>query len=68
MAKAIEELPPRGKQAFKLHRYDGLTYKEIAQVMDVSVKTVESQMMRTLKKLRASLSHLLPFIVLAITS
>jgi RNA polymerase sigma-70 factor (ECF subfamily) len=58
--REIETLPPRSKMAFKLHRYDGLTYKEIAEVMDISVKTVESQMSRTLKRLRERLSHLLP--------
>jgi RNA polymerase sigma-70 factor (ECF subfamily) len=55
----IEALPARSKMTFKLHRYDGLTYKEIAEVMDVSVKTVESQMTRTLKRLRKRLSYLL---------
>lgn len=57
--REIEKLPARSKMTFKLHRYDGLTYKEIADVMDVSVKTVESQMTRTLKRLRERLSHLL---------
>ena len=58
--KAIEDLPPRSRMTYKLHRYDGLTYEEIAEVMEVSVKTVESQMTRTLKKLRERLSYLLP--------
>ncbi len=64
--KAIEELPPRSKMTYKLHRYDGLTYQEIADVMDVSVKTVESQMTRTLKMLRERLSYLLPFLLVAV--
>lgn len=64
--KAVEELPPRSKMTYKLHRYDGLTYREIAEVMDVSVKTVESQMTRTLKILRERLSHLLPFLLVAL--
>jgi RNA polymerase sigma-70 factor (ECF subfamily) len=55
----VEALPSRSKMTFKLHRYDGLTYKEISEVMDVSVKTVESQMTRTLKRLRKRLSYLL---------
>ncbi len=58
--REIEALPARSKMIFKLHRYDGLTYKEIAEVMDISIKTVESQMTRTLKRLRERLSHLLP--------
>ncbi|SMO62765.1 RNA polymerase sigma-70 factor [Fodinibius sediminis] len=66
--REIEALPPRSKMTYKLHRYDGLTYSEIAEVMDVSVKTVESQMTRTLKRLRKRLSHLLPFLVVAFFS
>lgn len=62
---AIEELPKRSKMTYKLHRHDGLTYEEIANVMDVSVKTVESQMTRTLKILRERLSYLLPFFAVA---
>src|SRR5699024_1041909 len=52
----IEALPSRSKMTFKLHRYDGLTYQEIADIMHVSTKTVESQMTRTLKRLRERLS------------
>ncbi len=63
--KEIEALPSRSKMTYKLHRYDGLTYREIAEVMDVSVKTVESQMTRTLKRLRKRLSYLLPFLLVA---
>lgn len=66
IATAIEELPQRSKMTYKLHRYDGLTYQEIAEVMEVSVKTVESQMTRTLKILRERLSYLLPFLLIAL--
>lgn len=65
---AIEELPPRSKMTYKLHRYDGLTYEEIADVMDISIKTVESQMTRTLKTLRERLSWLLPFLIIALVA
>ena len=61
--KAVEELPERSKMTYKLHRHDGLTYQEIAEVMDVSVKTVESQMTRTLKILREKLAYLLSFLL-----
>jgi len=57
---AIDELPFRAQQVYTLHREDGLTYQEIAEVMDISVKTVESQMSRALDILRASLSKYLP--------
>lgn len=55
--KAIEALPDRARQIYKLSRKDGLTYKEISDVLDISPKTVESQMSRALKILRKSLSE-----------
>jgi len=64
--RAVEELPSRSKMTYKLHRYDGLTYDEIAEVMDVSVKTVESQMSRALQMLRERLSYLLPILLFSI--
>lgn len=54
--RAIQELPDRARMAYKLHRRDGLTYKEIAKVMEISHKTVESQISRALKILRNKLS------------
>ncbi|MCW9708117.1 RNA polymerase sigma-70 factor [Fodinibius salsisoli] len=50
--KGINDLPARCREIFNLSRYDGLTYKEIAEVLDISVKTVETQIGRALKKLR----------------
>ena len=63
IAKAIDELPARGKMIYKLQRYDGLTYEEIAEVMGISIKTVESQMSRTLNTLRERLAWLLPYFI-----
>jgi len=48
----IAALPERRREAFELSRYDGLTYKEIADVMDVSVKTVENHIRMALSDLR----------------
>lgn len=62
---AIQNLPHRARMAYKLHRRDGLTYKEIAKVMDISHKTVESQISRALKILRKQLSSHLPILSLA---
>lgn len=58
--QAIEKLPERARKVYKLHRKDGFTYKEIAFILDISPKTVESQMSRALKKLRDWLSEYLP--------
>ena len=55
--EAIKKLPPRCREIFLLSRDGGLTYAEIARSLDISVKTVETQMGRALKSLRASLHH-----------
>lgn len=57
--KAIQELPDRCRLIYTLHRQDGVTYAEIASLLDISVKTVEAQMGRALKILRRRLIHYL---------
>jgi RNA polymerase sigma-70 factor, ECF subfamily len=56
---AINELPDRRREIFLMSRRDGLTYQEIADMLSISVKTVETQMGRSLKHLRHRLSDLL---------
>lgn len=62
--RAIDELPERRQQVFKLSRDQGLTYAEIAAVMDISVNTVENHMVRAMKSLRSSLSAFLTIAIL----
>ena len=57
---AARDLPERCQQAFLLKWTDGLTYDEIAEVMDISRKTVEMQMTRAYKRLREQLKAFLP--------
>lgn len=52
----IEELPPKCKMIFTLIREDGLKYKEAAELLDISIKTVEVQMGRALSKIKTSIS------------
>lgn len=66
MREAIHNLPPRGRQIFKLNRDEGLTYLEISEYLDISVKTVETHMRRALKELRERLSKYVPSIVLGV--
>lgn len=54
--RAIDQLPDKCRNIFVLSRYGGLTYKEIAEELDLSVKTVENQMSIALKKLRETLN------------
>lgn len=49
----INGLPERCRQVFVLSRHEGKSYKEIATIMGISVKTVENQMLKALKTLRA---------------
>ena len=49
--KAIEQLPPKCKIIFKMIKYDGLSYKEVAAILGISVKTVDTQLYIALKKL-----------------
>jgi RNA polymerase sigma-70 factor (ECF subfamily) len=49
---AINELPPKCKQAFLLSRMYEFSYREIAEVMEISTKTVENQIGIALKHLK----------------
>jgi RNA polymerase sigma-19 factor, ECF subfamily len=49
--KAINELPPRCKLIFKLVKEDGLKYREVAELLELSVKTIEAQMAIALRRL-----------------
>lgn len=52
---AIDQLPQKCRDIFVLSRYGGLTNAEIAEDLEISIKTVENQMTIALKKLRESL-------------
>lgn len=52
---AVSALPPRGQEIFRLNRYEGLTYQQIAERCGVSYKTVETHIRRALIALRARL-------------
>jgi len=52
--KLIDELPPRCRKIFIKSKLDKIKYKDIAEDMDISVKTVENQMSKALKYLRES--------------
>jgi len=58
--RAIESLPDRRRLIFTLHWSEGLTYREISDVLGLSIKTVEAQMGRALKTIRSLLSDYLP--------
>jgi RNA polymerase sigma-70 factor (ECF subfamily) len=53
--KAINNLPPRCRIIFKLVKEDGLKYKEVAELLHLSVKTVEAQMAIALRRIGKSM-------------
>lgn len=65
--EAIENLPPRCKMIFKLVREDGLRYKEVAEILNISVNTIDVQMATAVKRICESLgvSPKQPFSLLA---
>jgi RNA polymerase sigma-70 factor (family 1) len=48
----MEELPERQREALALSRFEGLSHESIAEVMDISPRTVNNHIVRALKKLR----------------
>jgi RNA polymerase sigma-70 factor (family 1) len=56
--KAIEKLPEKCRYIYLMKRYDDLKYHEIAEILDVSINTVKTQMKRALKSLVANLAYL----------
>ena len=53
----LRELPPRCREVFELSRVDGLRYAEIAETLGISQKTVEAQIGKALRILRARLAN-----------
>jgi len=53
----VSKLPHKTKEVFLLSRKSGLTYQEIAESLDISIKTVENQMGRALRILRKLLKE-----------
>ncbi len=68
LAEKIEEsirlLPGKRREIFRLSREEGLRYREIAKQLNISVKTVETQMSLALKFLREKLKNFNTFFVL----
>ena len=54
---AVETLPDRRQLIFRLSRLYGLTYPEIAVMLNISLNTVRTQMTAALKQIRSFLAH-----------
>lgn len=60
---AIHSLPEAYREAFVLHRFHGMTYKEIAEKLDVSTQTVNYRIQQSLKQLTVELKEYLPLLL-----
>ena len=60
ICNAIDALPPKCQLIFKLVKEDNLRYKEVAELLHLSVKTVEAQMTIALRKLGTSIAFRQP--------
>lgn len=54
--RSISMLPPQAAQVFDMIRIQGLSYKEVAERLNISTNTVDTQLRRAIKKLRKSLT------------
>ncbi len=64
ITKSIDLLSPKCKLIFKMSRFKGYKYKEIANKLNISQKTVEAQMGKALASLHQSLKDYLPILLI----
>lgn len=62
--EAVDALPPIYREAFVMHRFKNKSYKEIAEFLQISPKTVDYRIQQALKQLRITLKDYLPLIML----
>lgn len=60
---AIATLPESYREAFVMHRFRDMSYKEIAEILGVSPKTVDYRIQQALKQLRVDLKDYLPLLL-----
>ena len=64
--RSIDELPEKCRLVFLMSRMEGKKNKEIAEELDISVKSVEANITRALKTLKSNLSEYLPALLVQI--
>lgn len=58
--RAILNMPEKRRKIFELSRFEDMKYQQIADHLEISIKTVEAQMSKSLKHLRTALKEYLP--------
>jgi RNA polymerase sigma-70 factor (family 1) len=64
--RAVSKLPAQCQKAFRLSRFEELKYHEIAERLDISIKTVENQIGKALRILRVELADYLPSMLVSL--
>lgn len=64
---ALQRIPEKCREIFELSRFEGKRYKEIAEELGISLKTVENQMGKALRILREELGEYLPLLLFFLT-
>ena len=67
IGQALNELPEQCRTIFQLSRFEDLKYREIAEKLDISVKTVENQMCKALRILRLKLAEFITLLMILLT-
>ena len=65
--EALNELPEQCRTVFQLSRFEDMKYKDIADKLNISIKTVENHMGKALKLLRTKLVDFLPLLLLLLS-
>lgn len=61
--KTLKSLSPNARRIFEMSRFKHKKNKEIAEELDISIKTVEANMSKSLKVFKNSLRHYLPLVL-----
>lgn len=64
LKESIDKLPPKCRSIFRMSRYEDMNNSEIAEVLGISIRTVEAQIYSALKTLKAQLRDYLPTILI----
>lgn len=63
VTEALDRLPPKCREVFVMSRMSKFTYQQVADTLGISIKTVENQMGKALKMMRAFIKEKQPFII-----
>ena len=66
--KVVDNLPDKCRIVFILNRFEEMTYKEIAETLNISIKTVENQISKALRILRDELGPYLKVLLFVLTT